>query len=138
MTWTAINPHDVPPPLGNRFSHAGRVDPQASQLLFVSGQMALDETGSVIGAGDLGRQSQVVFERLAAILGDQGATFDDVVNIRTYLTDMSDLSGYASARSRHLTGTPPTSTTVGVPRLVHPDALVEVDIVAVLPRSSAS
>jgi enamine deaminase RidA (YjgF/YER057c/UK114 family) len=138
MAWTAINPGDVPPPVRNRYSHAARVDLQAGPLLFVSGQMALDENGAAIGPGDLERQSEVVFRRLAAILADQGATFGDVVSIRTYLTDMSDLSGYASARTRHLTGTPPTSTTVGVQRLVHPDALVEVDVVAVLPNSTAS
>lgn len=136
MAWTAINPDAVPPPLRNRYSHAARVEPQAGPLLFVSGQMALDANGAVIGHGDLERQSDVVFDRLATILADQGATFDHVVTIRTYLTDMSDISGYASARTRHLTGTPPTSTTVGVQRLVHPDALVEVDIVAVLPTAA--
>lgn len=138
MAWTAINPDAVPPPIRNRYSHAARVEPQAGALLLVSGQMALDTDGAVIGPGDLERQSDVVFERLAAILADQGATFDEVVSIRTYLTDMSDLSGYVAARSRHLTGTPPTSTTVGVQRLVHPDALVEVDVVAVLPAPAAS
>lgn len=138
MTWTPINPDDIPAPLRNRYSHAARVDLEASPLLFVSGQMALDEGGVVIGPGDMAHQSEVVFERLAAILADQGATFDDVVNIRTYLTDMSNLSGYASARARHVTRTPPTSTTVGVQRLVHPDALVEVDVVAVLSGSTTS
>jgi enamine deaminase RidA (YjgF/YER057c/UK114 family) len=138
MAWTAINPAAVPPPVRSLDSHAARVELQERSLLFVSGQVALDADGAVIGPGDLKQQSDVVFDRLAAILADQDATFDDVVSIRTYLTDMSDLSGYASARSRHLTGTPPTSTTIGVQRLVHPDALVEVDVVAVLPVPTTS
>jgi enamine deaminase RidA (YjgF/YER057c/UK114 family) len=130
--WTSIDPATMPSPSGGWFSHAGRIDLAGTGLVFVSGQMPLDGDGNVVGVGDLRTQTERVFDNLSLILADQGATFDDVVNIRTFLTDMSQISEYGSARAKYLVGTPPTSTTVQVSRLVHPDAMVEIDIVAVV------
>jgi enamine deaminase RidA (YjgF/YER057c/UK114 family) len=127
---TAIDPAGVPAPPGGWYSHAVRVEVGDGALLFVSGQVALDENGDIVGAGDMKRQAEQVFDVLERILTDQGATFRDVVSIRTYVTDMSLLSAYGAVRSRHITGTPPTSTTVQVARLFRPEALVEVDLVA--------
>jgi enamine deaminase RidA (YjgF/YER057c/UK114 family) len=132
MDWTPINPDTVAPPPGGWFSHAGKVEFTRTSLMFVSGQVAIDAAGNLVGEGDLGAQTEQVFANLRRILADQGATFDDVVNIRTFVTDMSRISDYGSVRARYLTGQPPTSTTVQVARLVNPDALVEIDIVAVI------
>jgi enamine deaminase RidA (YjgF/YER057c/UK114 family) len=127
---TAIDPAGVPAPPRGWYSHAVRVEIGDGALLFVSGQMALDENGEIVGAGDMARQSEHVFDLLGRILRDQGATFADVVSIRTYVTDGSMLAAYGAVRARYLTGTPPTSTTVQVAGLVRHEALVEVDLVA--------
>ncbi|MEO3809054.1 NAD(P)-binding domain-containing protein [Sphaerisporangium sp. B11E5] len=124
-----VNPASVPAPAG-AYSHAVR----SGDLLFVSGQAALDEEGRVVGEGDITRQSECVFDYLERILADQGCTLDDIVNIRSYVTDMSDLPGYAAVRRRRVSGAPPSSTTVEVPRLFRPGLLIEVDVVAALPR----
>jgi 3-hydroxyisobutyrate dehydrogenase len=122
------NPASVPPPIG-AYSHAVRT----GNLLFVSGQVALDENRQVVGAGDIEAQTEFVFDCLERILADYGATFDDVVSLRTYLLDMeSTLPGYRAVRTRRITGDPPSSTTVEVTRLVHPALLVEVDLVTAL------
>jgi 3-hydroxyisobutyrate dehydrogenase len=123
-----INPSTVPAPAG-LYSHAVR----AGGLLFVSGQAALDDSGNVVGEGDIDVQSEFVFDCLERILADQGATFDDVVSIRTYLTDMTMLPRYGGVRRRRITGEPPSSTTVEVPQLFRPGLLIEVDVVAALP-----
>ncbi|MFC6081686.1 NAD(P)-binding domain-containing protein [Sphaerisporangium aureirubrum] len=123
-----LNPSSVPAPAG-AYSHAVR----SGGLLFVSGQAALDEHGEVVGEGDITRQAECVFDYLERILADQGCTLDDVVNIRSHLTDMADLPGYADVRRRRITGPPPSSTTVEVPRLFRPGLLIEVDVVAALP-----
>jgi enamine deaminase RidA (YjgF/YER057c/UK114 family) len=68
----------------------------------------------------------------SAILAVHGAAFADVVNIRTYLIDMSRISDYTAVRRRHLADDPPTSTTVEVSGLVIPGALVEVDLMAAI------
>ncbi len=122
------NPPSVPAPIG-AYSHAVRT----GNLLFVSGQVAIDNDGQIVGAGDIEAQTDFVFDSLERILADQGATFDDVVSLRTYLLDMdSTLAGYRAVRIRRVTGDPPSSTTVEVTRLVHPDLLVEIDLVAAL------
>lgn len=138
MTWLPRNPATIPPPPGGWFTHAARVELNTTELVFVSGQVALDDQGNLIGKGDLTRQTEQVFANLQLILADQGATFGDVVNIRTYLTEISRIADYGVVRARYLTAPPPTSTTVQVAGLVHPDALVEIDIVfAVTHRSEA-
>lgn len=127
MHRTAINPPALPAPPSGRYSHAVRLDLTGADLLFVSGQLATE--------GDMTAQSEQVFEALATILADQGATFDDVVNIRTYVTDMALLRDYGTVRARYLKADPPTSTTVEVSSLFRAGALVEVDLVAAVARA---
>ncbi|GII57376.1 hypothetical protein Pth03_57650 [Planotetraspora thailandica] len=121
-----INPASVPATNG-RYSHATRT----GDLLFVSGQVALDENGEVVGEGDMGRQSEFILANLGRILADQGSSFDRVLHVRTFLTDMTRLGEYAGVRGRYFTGEPPASTTVEVPRLFQPGLLIEIEVVAV-------
>lgn len=127
------DPPGVPAPPPGAFSHAVRVNGDSGALLYVSGQIAIDDRGALVGKGDVGKQSEQVFDILGKILAAHGAGFDDVVNIRTFLTDMDQLPGYLAVRKQHLTGPPPSSTTVEVSRLFNPDALLEVDLVVSLP-----
>jgi enamine deaminase RidA (YjgF/YER057c/UK114 family) len=73
-----------------------------------------------------------VFEILGAILAAHGASFKDVVNIRSYLVDMDRVDEYGVVRREYLRGEVPSSTTVGVTTLVIPGALVEIDVTAVV------
>ncbi|GAA3104087.1 hypothetical protein GCM10017600_68730 [Streptosporangium carneum] len=123
-----LNPASVPATNGY-YSHAART----GDLLFVSGQVALDEQGRVVGEGDMTRQSEYVMELLARVLADQGCTFDDVTHVRTFLTDMSLVREYGEVRGRYFTGEPPASTTVEVSRLFVPGLLIEVEVVAAIP-----
>ncbi|MFI8928013.1 RidA family protein [Streptomyces sp. NPDC053474] len=125
MYATLDNPADAPQPLGP-YSQVARVPlADGHALLHVSGQIA---------EGDgIAEQSRGIFEALTALLAAYGATLDDIINIRTYLTDMDDLPGYGDVRCAYLTGTPPTSTTVQVARLFQPQARIEVEVVAVTP-----
>ncbi|MEU1732032.1 NAD(P)-binding domain-containing protein [Streptosporangium sp. NPDC020145] len=125
-----VNPASVPATNGY-YSHATRT----GDLLFVSGQVALDEEGRVVGEGDMTRQSEHVMEMLARILADQGCSFDDVTHIRTFLTDMSRLREYGEVRGRHITGEPPASTTVEVSRLFMPGLMIEIEVVAAIPAA---
>ncbi len=125
---TRLNPATVPATNG-LYSHATR----AADLLFVSGQVALDEEGRVVGEGDMTRQSEYVMDLLSRVLADQGCTFDDVTHIRSHLTDMSLLREYGAVRERFITGEPPASTTVEVSRLFRPGLLIEVEVIAALP-----
>ncbi|GAA3562468.1 hypothetical protein GCM10022419_048900 [Nonomuraea rosea] len=117
------------PATNGMYSHAVR----AGDLLYVSGQAAFDEQGNIVGAGSMTAQAEHVFEVIARILADQGATFGDIAFIRTYLTDMDARAEYGAVRRRYITGTPPASTTVEVSKLFMPGLLLEVDLIVALP-----
>lgn len=123
------NPSMVPAPVG-RYSHVARVELGDGALLLVSGQIAIDDDGKLVGEDSMSAQSERVFEILGSILDAHGAGFGDVVSLRSYLTDMNGLGDYATVRARHMPGEPPTSTTVEVSGLAVPGALVEVELMA--------
>jgi reactive intermediate/imine deaminase len=126
------NPDTVAPPLGS-YSHAVRVETGDAVWIHVSGQLALDAEGEFVGAGDLRAQTEAVFENLSRILEANGASFADVVKISTFVTSLDDLAGLREVRARYLPAEPPASTTVQVTALVRPEAMIEVDVVAVIP-----
>ena len=126
------NPDTVAAPMGT-YSQAVRVETGDAVWIHVSGQIAIDREGTLVGPGDLRAQTRQVFENLTAILEANGATFGDAVKIGTYLTTLDDLAAMREVRSEYLTSDPPASTAVQVVALVVPDALIEIDLVAVVP-----
>ena len=132
MRATRSNPDTVAAPVGT-YSQAVRVETGDAVWIHVSGQIAIDLEGNLVGPGDLRVQTRQVFENLRAILEAHGATFADVVKIGTYLTTLDDLAGMREVRSEYLTSERPASTAVQVAALVVPDALIEIDLVAVVP-----
>jgi len=129
---TRMNPNTIAPPIGS-YSHAVRVESGDAVWIHVSGQIALDAAGNLIGPGDLRAQTEQVFENLARVLEANGASFADVVRIQTYFTTLDDLQGSREVRARYLPSEPPASTAVQVVALVVPEALIEVDVIAVVP-----
>jgi 2-iminobutanoate/2-iminopropanoate deaminase len=132
MRATRSNPNTVAAPMGT-YSQAVRVETGDAVWIHVSGQIAIDLEGNLVGPGDVRAQTRQVFENLRAILAANGATFADVVKIGTYLTTLDDLAGMREVRGEYLTAEPPASTAVQVVALVVPDALIEIDLVAVVP-----
>ena len=132
MRATRSNPDTVAAPMGT-YSQAVRVETGDAVWIHVSGQIAIDLEGNLVGPGDVRAQTRQVFENLRAILAANGATFADVVKIGTFLTTLDDLAGMREVRSEYLTSEPPASTAVQVVALVVPDALIEIDLVAVVP-----
>jgi 2-iminobutanoate/2-iminopropanoate deaminase len=132
MRATRSNPDTVAAPVGT-YSQAVRVETGDAVWIHVSGQIAIDREGNLVGPGDVPAQTRQVFENLRAILVAHGATFADVVKIGTYLTTLDDLAGMREVRSEYLTAEPPASTAVQVVALVVPEALIEIDLVAVVP-----
>ncbi|MGV4984684.1 RidA family protein [Streptomyces sp. NRAIS4] len=123
MHITLDSPASAPQPLSPYYSQVARVEhADGSALLFLSGQIADGAT--------LAEQTRGVFETIDALLKSHGASLADVINIRTYLTDITKLDEYGTVRRQFLTGTPPTSMTFEVPRLFRPEAQVEVEVVA--------
>src|SRR5215208_494727 len=126
------NPDTVAQPIG-AYAQATRVESGDAAWIYVSGQMALDRDGRLVGPNDMGAQTEQVFENLRAILEANGADFTHVVKIQTFMTRLDDLAASRQVRARYLASDPPTSTTVRVAGLVLDEALIEVDVVAVAP-----
>lgn len=138
MTVTLDNPAGVPAPFADRFAHVARLDVGDGALLLLSGQVAVDDDGSVVAPGDAAVQAERVFALIGEILAAHGATFADVLHIRTFLTDLADLPAYGAVRRRYFPGTPPpASTTVEVSRLFLPGVVLEVEVSAATSRSGA-
>ena len=133
MPHTYINPEGVSKP--GAYTHV--VSAQGSRIVFISGQVALDKDGNMVGMGDLGRQAEQVFENLKTCLESAGATFADVTKMTTFIVSFrpsSDRAVLAEVRQKYLLpGTLPASTLVGVQSLATPDILIEIEATAVLP-----
>lgn len=113
------------------YSHA--VISESRRLVFISGQLSKDEHGNVVGAGDIRAQMRQVGENFKLALAAAGATLDDVVKSNTYVTDYElYVNNAADLRDEILGVTLPTSTTVEVKRLSHPDFLVEIEVIAAI------
>lgn len=134
MRLTLDNPATVSAPVGP-YAHVARLDLDGGALLVLAGQIAVDDAGQVFGPGDITAQSECIFELIGAILAEHGATFADVLHIRTFMTNLDDLPGYGAVRRRLFAGTPPASTTVEVSRLFRAGALLEVEVTAAVPTS---
>ena len=110
---------------------------EAGGFLYVAGMLPLDANGDLVGAGDVVRQAQQVLDNVAAVLRAAGATFDDVVRVGVYLLNMADRPAVNTVRRRYFGDARPAATAVEVSALAIPDALVEIEAVALLPRRDA-
>ena len=132
MHLTLDNPESVAAPFAAAFAHVARVDVGGGAMLFIAGQVAVDDDGEVVAPGDIVGQSERIFEILGGLLAAHDASFADVAHVRTFLVDLDDLPGYRSVRRRVFPTNPPASTTVAVSGLVLPGCLIEVEAVAVV------
>ena len=106
---------------------------RAGDLLFVSGLVAVDADGNLVGGDDVLAQARQVFDNLRQTLAAAGCSFGDVVKVTLFLTDVSDRSRINSVRQEHFGASRPASTLVEVSALAVPGAKVEVEAIAVMP-----
>ncbi len=126
MSAERIQPQGLPKP--PTYSHIAK----AGSTVYIAGQVAQDEQGRVVGAGDFTAQATQVFENLKKALAAAGADFADLVKITIYLTDPRFREPLAEVRAKYLTGPLPTSTLVVVAGLASPEYLLEIEGIAVI------
>ncbi|MGH7642933.1 MAG: RidA family protein [Candidatus Dormibacteria bacterium] len=112
----------------------------AGGLLWISGMLPVDPEGKIVGVGDVVRQTEQIFHNIELILKGAGASFDDVVKVSLFLLRMDDRPAINTVRRRVFGDSRPASTLVEVSALALPDALLEVETMAVLdgPNRGAS
>ena len=104
-------------------------------LLYLGGIAGEDEGGRTISAkGDFAKQCETVFRKIKSILAKNGATMSDIVKQDVFITDMRYYMDWTKCRAAAYAGGPvPAGAIVGVTGLAVTDALVEVEVMAVLP-----
>ena len=112
------------------FSHA--VKAEGKQFLFISGLTARDINGNVVGKGDMRAQTRQILENMKIILEEAQASFDNVVKVTVYVTDLKYFKEIHEVRAEYFKGDFPASTLVQVSRLVNEDCMIEIDAIAVL------
>lgn len=110
----------------------------SGRLVAVSGQVAFDAQGELVGAGDPAAQAQQVFENLRRCLAAAGATFDDVIKLTYYVTDVAHLPAIRTVRDTFVDVThPPASSAVQVAALFRPELVLEVEAFALVAEPTA-
>ncbi|GGO36186.1 MULTISPECIES: RidA family protein [Streptomyces] len=105
------------------------------RLVAVSGQLALDEQGKLVGEGDAVAQAHQVFENLRRCLTAAGAGFDDVIKLTYFVTDVAHMPAIRAARNAHLDpARMPAASAVQVAALMGPEFLMEIEALALIPE----
>ena len=124
--FSAVSTEAAPKALGP-YSQAIR----AGQLLFVSGQVAIDpSTGELVRSG-IAQQTRRALQNIGEILGAGGASFQQVVRTTVYLADLGDFSAMNEIYATFFTAPLPARSTIQAARLPR-DARIEIDVIAFL------
>ncbi|WP_439534687.1 RidA family protein [Polymorphobacter sp.] len=103
---------------------------QVGNLLFLSGQAAIDENGAIIGPGDFQAQLAQTFANIDRVLAAGGSDRSRIVKVTIYLTDMGNFPAIVEARRRYFSPPWPADTIVEVKSLALPELMVEIDVIA--------
>ena len=114
------------------YSHVVTVN-GPGKTIYVAGQLARDTGGDIVGPGDMRAQMEQTFKNLEACLKAAGAGWADVVKTNTYVTNYEEFSKCSDVRMRYIGVASPTSTTIQISRLAQPEAMVEIELIAVVP-----
>ena len=118
----------VASPLGATIGYSRAV--RAGDLVFVAGTTATGQDGGALHPSDAGKQTELILERIGAALRELGASLQDVVETRIYVTDMSLWPAVGQAHSAVFKDIRPASTLVQVGPLIFPGLLVEISAIA--------
>lgn len=101
-------------------------------LVAVAGTTAVNEQGTVMGAGDPGEQARFIYQKIGRALAEAGASLADVVRVRTFITDITRWEDVARVQGDVFSDIRPAATLVEVSALVSPDLLVEIEVDAIV------
>lgn len=122
-----------PPGLKQLGMYSHVTSARGGSIVFISGQVAVDGEGKVVGKGDMRAQAVQVFENLKLALAGAGATFSDVLKFTIFMTELTQETRKAvmEVRSGYInTSQPPAATMIGIDKLVLDELLIEIEAVA--------
>ena len=125
-----VNPETVHQPTG--YTHVVSVE-GPGKILYISGQIARNQEGEIVGVGDLEAQTRQVYENLSSVLKTQGATLADVVKQNVFMTSLDQIEKFRKVRGEYMPKDRlPATTLVGVTGLAMKELLIEIEAVALL------
>jgi 2-iminobutanoate/2-iminopropanoate deaminase len=114
------------------FSQAIEVEARG-RIVFLSGMTARRADGTIAGVGDVEAQTRQVCENLKSAVEAAGGSLDDVCRVDVYVRNMEHFEAIHKVRREYFNAPAPASTMVEVTKMVHPDYLIEINAIAVLP-----
>jgi 2-iminobutanoate/2-iminopropanoate deaminase len=129
MEKTQVNPWTWQDAFG--YSQGWKVD-HAPSVMFIAGQIGLSADGKLVGEGDFEAQCRQALANLRTVLSQVNATFDNVVKVTVYFTDITNLPTYRNVKAEFVTGPQPASTALEVKGLAFPGLMFEIEAIAVL------
>ena len=125
-----INPEDSAEIMG-AYSHGLRVDVGNSEMIFVTGQIAMGGDGNAVAPDDIEKQTEFVFESIQKILEEASSSMDDVVKAVIYVTRIEDFSKISPIRNKYFTNSKPVSTLIEINKTVKEGCDIEIDVIAI-------
>ena len=128
-----INPATVSTPRG--YSHAAVIDLGNCKMVILSGQVALDPKGELVGKGDIAKQTEQIFQNIKNIVEAAGGNMGHLVKLGYFTTDVLNIQAIRNIRDQFInTKKPPASTLVQVSKLFRDDLLIEIEATAIIPK----
>lgn len=125
-----LNPKNFTEIMG-AYSHGLKVDVGDSEMIFVTGQIAMDKDGNAVAPDDIAKQAEFIFQNIEKILKEGGASIDDVVKAVIYVTDMSDFKEISAVRNKYFAKAKPVSTLVEINKTVKEGCDLEIEVIAI-------
>jgi enamine deaminase RidA (YjgF/YER057c/UK114 family) len=127
------NPSVVYP--GRGYSQTVSVDLANCTMLVLSGQVAFDKNGNLVGKDDLAKQTEQIFSNIKSIVEDAGGSMSQLIKLNFYILDVSQIQAIRNIRDKFInTAQPPASTLVQVSKLFRDDVLIEIEATAIIPK----
>jgi 2-iminobutanoate/2-iminopropanoate deaminase len=118
------------------YSHSAEIDLGNCKMIILSGQIALDRNGNLVGKNNLEQQTEQIFTNIKNIIAESGGTMTDVVKFGIYIIDATQVQTIRNVRDKYINqNNPPTSTLVQVSKLVRDDLLIEIEATVIVPKA---
>jgi 2-iminobutanoate/2-iminopropanoate deaminase len=114
------------------FAHANAIEARG-RIVFISGMTSKAADGSVVGVGDIEAQTRQMCENVKAAIEAAGGTMADICRVDVYVKDMAGFDTILRVRREYFPDPPPASTMVAISGFTHPDYLIEMNAIAVIP-----
>ncbi len=131
-----LNPPDFTPAMG-AYSHGIKVGLGDSEMIFITGQIAMDSSGQAVSPGAFTSQTEFIFQNIEKILKEGGASINDVVKATIFVTDVSKFKEISAVRNKYFETAKPVSTFVEISKTVKEGCEVEIEVIAIKQKEKA-